>query len=139
MFIFVFSCNAQERRARQSRRIGKTQKGLGGKRGARTADKAVQESWRRERYVTLRSCLFLPWSFSIFVASPFSFDCLPHCNSFLLTEFFEDDDKSRLQTKLKDTPTPAPVRRYPIEDLDVVLTDRDRKVSCLVVHLNFLS
>jgi hypothetical protein len=43
---------------------------------------------------------------------------------------FVDDDKSRTPVgKVKEAPIPAPVRRYPIEDLDVVLTDRDRKVS----------
>ncbi|KAJ1311804.1 hypothetical protein OPQ81_010269 [Rhizoctonia solani] len=39
--------------------------------------------------------------------------------------------------KVKETPTPAPVRRYPIEDLEVVLTDRDRKAGRLVIRPPF--
>ncbi|QRV75892.1 imitation switch two complex protein [Ceratobasidium sp. AG-Ba] len=46
-------------------------------------------------------------------------------------------DNSRAQSKVKETPTPAPVRRYPIEDLDVILTDRDRKAGRLEVRPPF--
>ncbi|KAG8686844.1 hypothetical protein FRC09_013884, partial [Ceratobasidium sp. 395] len=46
----------------------------------------------------------------------------------------ESNDNSRAQSKVKETPTPAPVRRYPIEDLDVILTDRDRKAGRLEVR-----
>ncbi|KAG9100533.1 hypothetical protein FRC06_004038 [Ceratobasidium sp. 370] len=46
----------------------------------------------------------------------------------------DSNDNSRAQSKVKETPTPAPVRRYPIEDLDVVLTDRDRKAGRLEVR-----
>ncbi|KAF8761068.1 Chromatin remodeling complex protein [Rhizoctonia solani] len=41
----------------------------------------------------------------------------------------DDSGRATPVGKVKETPTPAPVRRYPIEDLDVVLTDRDRKAS----------
>ncbi|CCO26595.1 Imitation switch two complex protein 1 [Rhizoctonia solani AG-1 IB] len=41
----------------------------------------------------------------------------------------DDSGRATPVGKPKETPTPAPVRRYPIEDLDVVLTDRDRKAS----------
>ncbi|CAE6428329.1 unnamed protein product [Rhizoctonia solani] len=41
----------------------------------------------------------------------------------------DDSGRATPISKVKETPTPAPVRRYPIEDLDVVLTDRDRKAS----------
>ncbi|KAG8763256.1 hypothetical protein FRC11_005033 [Ceratobasidium sp. 423] len=49
----------------------------------------------------------------------------------------EDSGRATPVGKVKETPTPAPVRRYPIEDLDVVLTDRDRKAGRLVIRPPF--
>ncbi|KAG8737450.1 hypothetical protein FRC10_008167 [Ceratobasidium sp. 414] len=46
----------------------------------------------------------------------------------------DSNDNSRAQSKVKETAAPTPVRRYPIEDLDVVLTDRDRKAGRLEVR-----
>ncbi|CAE6480790.1 unnamed protein product [Rhizoctonia solani] len=49
----------------------------------------------------------------------------------------EDSGRATPVGKVKETPTPAPVRRYPIEDLDVVLTDRDRKAGRLIIRPPF--
>ncbi|KAL5641607.1 hypothetical protein ACGC1H_001922 [Rhizoctonia solani] len=49
----------------------------------------------------------------------------------------EDSGRATPVGKVKETPTPAPVRRYPIEDLDVVLTDRDRKAGRLEIRPPF--
>ncbi|CAE7191906.1 unnamed protein product [Rhizoctonia solani] len=49
----------------------------------------------------------------------------------------EDSGRATPVGKIKETPTPAPVRRYPIEDLDVVLTDRDRKAGRLEIRPPF--
>ncbi|CAE6473476.1 unnamed protein product [Rhizoctonia solani] len=49
----------------------------------------------------------------------------------------EDSGRATPIGKVKETPTPAPVRRYPIEDLDVVLTDRDRKAGRLEIRPPF--
>ncbi|KAH7345348.1 hypothetical protein B0J17DRAFT_37477 [Rhizoctonia solani] len=49
----------------------------------------------------------------------------------------EDSGRATPVGKVKETPTPAPVRRYPIEDLDVMLTDRDRKAGRLEIRPPF--